>query len=548
MAVNIEQMLRSGGDVPPTRVDLINPGSQFLDDDRTFASLGLLYGGAALREAGHEVYVHDLAGDPDYRTTALNIAKGQSGGVYGVTATSPQYHHATQILEAIKSGDPESYTVIGGSHATMFSNLRNERYLQLNSDMKAVYDSDPNFRSLEVFDTVMKGEESAFFLMLNAYHNPAMREQWMDGGVTENLEGLPNPARELVDFNSYLVDRDGKAKFDIGQGATASAISQRGCPFKCLFCGSGADDDQYGRLKTPGGNFRARSPESVVAEFNEINDKYGAESFMLYDDELNVNPRRFGALLDALSQNNDEREQNGQNAYMLRGFVKGELFLRGGDVQAQAMKRAGFSQLLSGFESGDEYILANSVRKNTTVKGNLETIDLAHRNGLGVKFLTMVGHPEETYDSMKNTEDFIREGLRRSRSAGMKDTFDITALTPIVGSPIYNGMRPNDTGNFENEFPLVFRGVAGAENEGKPILYMKSVDYSDYGAGAYKTAEGEDAVITRTPELTGRDIIRVRREMDKRLREEFDIPRLMTAVDDTEHSMGQTTSPGVHGS
>ena len=72
--------------------------------------------------------------------------------------------------------------------------------------------------------------------------------------------------------------------------------------------------------------------------------------FMFYDDELNVNKKMMVNLMNEVA---NLQERLGVD-FRLRGFVKAELF---NEEQAEAMHRAGFRWLLTGFESGDETIL-----------------------------------------------------------------------------------------------------------------------------------------------------------------------------------------------
>ena len=76
---------------------------------------------------------------------------------------------------------------------------------------------------------------------------------------------------------------------------------------------------------------------------------------MLYDDELNVNPK-MTEMMRALAR---EAVFRGVE-WRLRGFIKAELF---SDEQANAMREAGFRWILTGFESGAPRILRKSTKR-----------------------------------------------------------------------------------------------------------------------------------------------------------------------------------------
>lgn len=83
---------------------------------------------------------------------------------------------------------------------------------------------------------------------------------------------------------------------------------------------------------------------------------------MLDDDELNVN-KGMVELMNALA---DLQHEPGVEL-RLSGFIKAELF---DERQAEAMYRAGFRWILTGFESGSPRILANidKRRRATTTR------------------------------------------------------------------------------------------------------------------------------------------------------------------------------------
>src|SRR2546426_961130 len=60
-------------------------------------------------------------------------------------------------------------------------------------------------------------------------------------------------------------------------------IAQLGCPFGCGFCG--------GRMSPFLRRVRMRTSENIVQEIAQLYKTYGVTGFMLYDDELNVNPK-----------------------------------------------------------------------------------------------------------------------------------------------------------------------------------------------------------------------------------------------------------------
>lgn len=525
----LERAIRESKESGAKRIALINPPSFFLTDDRVFFSLGLLSVAGVAQEAGHKVTLFDLAGYQDYEKRACDIAQG-SYDIYGVTATSPQYSYAVKINSAIKSAHPHARVVIGGPHATMFADLRKKRLAQFGLEDK-VYESDVNFRSLELFDQVIEGEELGIFEALKAL-DQVSPQKWVYSGTFDNLDELPFLPRELIDMNSYLFKDDGHAKFEINGGPATSIISQRGCPFNCNFC-SGRNIPQYRFIKSKEtGRIRAYSPERIVAELNYISSQFPQVTrFMFYDDELNIDARTTMRLMEALEENNRERERKDKVPYSFRGFVKSELLVRYPEVAA-AMKRAGFNIILSGFESGSDRILKGYIKKNTTTDINYRAAELAFQQGMQVKALTLIGNPTETLDDVRMTESFLGKIGTLAQQYGLPWDFDITILTPYPGAKVYDDAVKNN-GKFKDEFQ---RALNVDE------LYQREVDFS-LETAPYKTAPGETQVHVRTELLSGKDLLELREEIDNGIRTKYNLLKHSRSDPrkDIEHSMGQSS-------
>ena len=88
---------------------------------------------------------------------------------------------------------------------------------------------------------------------------------------------------------------------------------------------------------------RQRSEHDIVEGIRWLHQTYGYTGFMFYDDELNVS-KSFVNLMNEIHKLQQELGVE----FRLRGFVKAELFT---EQQAEAMYKAGFRWILSGFEA-----------------------------------------------------------------------------------------------------------------------------------------------------------------------------------------------------
>ncbi len=514
---------------------LINPPSGFLIDQRVFLPLGLASIAAVARDNNYDVKMIDLADDDKYEASVAEEVKRNDYGAVGITATSPQFYYAYKILNAIKKINPSIGVIIGGSHSSMFSSLRKslvqrfsaEGYFGLDLEER-IKEEDLNFAPLEDFDVIANGEEKSIFAALNALKSG---QKWVDGGVTENLDALPIPARELFDVKSYTFDSKGKSKFPIGGRASGSLISQRGCPYGCEFC-CGRDSVMYRQVKLPGGTLRAHSPERILKELDDMNKGFGLTSFMFWDDEFNLHPKRTFELCEALSTRD----------YRFRGYVKADLLVKHPEI-AEAMKKVGFSEVLSGIESGSNRILGRHINKKTSPELNYQAARILLENGIGFKALTMMGHPSETEADIMATRDWILKVGREfiDKLGERAFTFDITVFQPYAGCPIWDRAEKN-RGEFSDQYNWVYTTKKAGEVIDPEYggLYFNKVDFSTVH-GFYKGVPGEYKAFIRTKNLSAERMVYLRDSIDREIRDKLGLKQLgrITFQDQIEHSMGQ---------
>ncbi len=491
-----------GYDVWPS-VCLIIPPSAFLLDERVFPFLGILKMGAVLEAAQVPVEVLDLSGIVNYEDVVRRYVSESTTWCFGLTATTPQFPAAVRIAQAIRTVKSEARIIIGGTHATLV--VAACRYEQKENRIGRAHGA---YAQLEkAFDVVVAGDgEEAIFIALG--DDPP---QLIDGDSRQSplfltnarLDETPFPARHLIDLPSY--------RYSIGGVRATSLIAQLGCPYKCGFCA--------GRLSPMLRNIRTRSDENIIAEMLFLYQEYGFRGFMLYDDELNVNPNMV-ALMHKIAQAGRDIGVS----WTLRGFIKSERFT---DAQASAMYDAGFREILVGFESGSPRILQN-IQKIATREDNTQCVGIAHRHGLRVKALMSLGHPGESEETIRETREWLIE-VRPS-------DFDVTIITPYPGSPYYDQAVP-----FIGETEST-AWIYTCKNGDR--LFQEDVDYTT-GATHYK-GDPNDGYVSHvwTDVLDRKTLVACRNALERDARSilgiEFPQSRSSTVY---EHSMGQSMLP-----
>jgi radical SAM superfamily enzyme YgiQ (UPF0313 family) len=391
-------------------VALITPPSIFLLDERVFVNLGILKIGAVLEFEGFAVEHLDLSGVENYLDALRAFLAITPAAAVGITTTTPQLPSVVQIVAMIRACRQDLRVILGGPHVTL-------TYAAVKLERRAgrVSRAHHALARLEALaDVLVSGDgERAVFEALRPGAPGVIDGDDPKGGLfltSQSYDATPYPARHLVDLSSYRYEIDGRP--------ATSLIAQLGCPFGCGFCG--------GRNASSLRMIRTRSIRSIVDEVRLLYRTYAYTAFMFYDDELNVNKDML-SLMQALADLQDELGVD----FRFRGFIKAELFTA---AQAAAMHRAGFRWMLTGFESGAPRILEN-INKRSTRDENSRCVDLARQAGLKIKALMSIGHPGETEETVRDTQEWLRTTA--------PEDFDCTLITTYPGTPYYDEAVPH---------------------------------------------------------------------------------------------------------
>ena len=485
-------------DLDGRKIGLVIPPSPFLLDERVFVSLGILRVAASLEAHGVDVGVVDLSGVDNYLDALDSYVETADIEWIGITCTTPQLPAAVRVANRIRSIRPNLRIVLGGPHVTLTYSA-----VKVEQKNKIVNGRAQKAATLleTYFDILVSGDgELAIFECFKSDCSKMVDGDDMRGAffmTNEQYEASDRPARHLVDLSTYHYSIEGHP--------ATSLIAQLGCPFNCGFCG--------GRNSRSLRVIRNRSEHSIVEEIRWLYETYGYTGFMFYDDELNVS-KTFVNLMNELSDLQKELAVE----FRLRGFIKAELF---NEEQAEAMYRAGFRWILSGFESADPRILIN-IDKMATLEDNARVVELAHKHGLKVKALMSVGHPGETKDSILS----IRNWLIKMRV----DDFDCTVITTYPGTPYYDLAVPHAE-------PGVWTYTHKRTGDKLHAYELDHTITADYYKG---DPNGGYTAYVFTDNLSAKEIVELRDIVEKDVRTALNIPFNAGGVAvKFEHSMGQ---------
>jgi anaerobic magnesium-protoporphyrin IX monomethyl ester cyclase len=374
---------------------LVNPQSTsvFNTFGMSMPPIGLLYVAASLEQAGHSVVVRDLAAD-DGRLDNGDIRRAD---LVGISADTTRVGRALAIARRVSAtGRP---VVMGGPH--------------------------PQFMAADVFagghvDYIVKGEgEVVFPNLLAALHNGEdaasvkgliIRDK---GGLIEtppadpvNVESIPFPARHLLDLNRYRASMAGRPITPI--------VTSRGCPGACHFCSSSSFF---------GTGWRWRSAESVLAEIDEVYNRYGFRAVSFMDDNFTLAPPRVIQIVDGIIEGGYDLKW--WNLSRVDTIVKNP-------AMVAKMAAAGSTTVYLGIESGNEDTL-NSLGKNTKATDVVKAVEILRENNIESYGSYIIGNLNERASDVEKT---IAMAVSLNTNIAQ-----FSILTPYPGTKLYEEIK-----------------------------------------------------------------------------------------------------------
>jgi anaerobic magnesium-protoporphyrin IX monomethyl ester cyclase len=374
------------------RILLVNPKSKLPIDTRTSPPLGLAYLAAVAEQRGDTVRVHD----GDVESTSLEaIVRQFAPQVVGITANTTQIMAAWRDAGLVKS-ICDAFVVLGGPHPTTLPEesaakpgvdvvVRSEGemiWLELLSTFEQRLAQDPASGALTTADL----QSIRGITYLDEQGTPVCNPERPSIPAAE-LDKMPFPAWHLFSLDLYT---NLQPTVDHVEGRSLPILTSRGCPYRCSYC------SQIGPRR-----WRARSAESILAEWRWLVQEQGAAEIGVLDDSFNIDRQR---VLDICARLVDEGLHhvpwimiNGIRANIADEEVLG------------AMKRAGCIRAAFGVESGNQEILNSVVDKHLTLDQVRAAFKAARAVGMETIGFFIVGLPGETEATMDDTIRFACE-------------------------------------------------------------------------------------------------------------------------------------------
>ncbi len=336
--------------------------------------LGLLYLGAVLRDAGHQVKLLDLRARQESVEANAEVVAHFGPDVIGLSVVIPEAAVLRATTPRLKILAPQAKIVVGGPYA-------------ISSTWEVL--------GLPDIDAVVRGEGEEVLPRLVAAWTAGEMQPALPGvgypgvGVgpepepITDLDALPFPAWELAEFDTY--HQRPRHGYLYRHREYFSVLTSRGCPYHCAFCQA-----------LFGHRFRARSPQSVVDEVEALVRKHGIREIHFVDDCFNLDLARAKTICDEIVR---------------RGLNIGITFPAG--LRADAMDRelidklaaAGAFKIPYGIETASPR-LQKMLKKNVNLAKLSMIIDHTVRRGIIAHGFFMLGFPTETELEVQETIGF----------------------------------------------------------------------------------------------------------------------------------------------
>ncbi|MEK6808199.1 MAG: radical SAM protein, partial [Nanoarchaeota archaeon] len=394
--------------IPPT--DLTMSYGKLKKFSNPQPSIGIAYIAAILRENGYDVKVVDAYVNCHNVAEILDIIQQYAPDMVGISVLTPSSEMVYEISKNIRSRFPEIKIAMGNMHASLFSEeVLSDNYADL------VVHREGEITMLEVCEALKNGKplenvRGISFKKSDVIIHTPQRP------YIENLDVLPFPAWDLLQMDKYSTD----PRTEVKRGAVEMQIlATRGCPFQCTFCSSRTE-------RSLGMKYRMRNPKLVADEMVYLHERYGSEVFAFMDLAFPLVRTHAMELCNEIIN----RGLNEKIKWVTECRVKplDEELLK-------LMKRAGCVRVCFGIESGNNEIL-KLLKKNFTAEDVRRAVRIAHKAGLEIDGMFMIGLPGETTETITETIDFAIELNVRYA------IFNI--FVPYPGCELYDTLKAQD--------------------------------------------------------------------------------------------------------
>ena len=352
---------------------------------KEYAGMGFL--AAILRQHGYRVEIldADLAGyDIDQAVAAITT---YDASLIGITMLQVAAHPTLEIVQRLRDGGIGVHITLGGH----FPTFTVEDLLKHNEGVDSIVIGEGEYTLLELTEAVLENRE------WRQIRGIAYREE--DRIVTTE----PRPL--IKDLDSLPFQERDTLKEVLERGGQAAIITSRGCYGNCAFCSVNAF-----YKKSPGLKWRARSPEKVGEELEQLVENWGASIFVFNDDNF-IGPGKAGK----------QRAREVAREIIRRGLdIQFAIPAAVNDIEPdlfRLLKEAGLRSVFLGIESMNQEDL-RYLNKHTTTEQNEAAIRILEELGIFYQIGFIMFYPNSTIEQIEHNIRYIKDNIVQNDYCG----------------------------------------------------------------------------------------------------------------------------------
>ena len=369
-------------DTPPT-LDW-SAESNFTKGGRRFPALSVtgeitysylnLQAAAILRDAGHEVaYIDCQAESVSFEELVPKVA-AHAADLVIMYVEQIKIHVDKALADAIRKGNGAQVGLVGPFVTPVGTQVVKDTP-SVSFALRGEYDES----LLEVVQAMASGADWRMVEGLSVRHEDGRVEEVGTYRHVTDLDSLPFPAYDLVDFSRYH-------ESVFRRKPAATMITSRGCPYQCIYC--------WFPQTIYGHKWRYQSAERVVAEMEHLHREFGVKEIRVDDDILELNRDRVVQICRLLREKDMDLTWSPQ---CRPDRMDLELL--------QEMSAAGCSRILYGCESASQEIL-DKMKKNIKVEAIENATRWTKEAGIDVHNCFILGFPWDTHETVKRTIEY----------------------------------------------------------------------------------------------------------------------------------------------
>lgn len=371
--------------------------------------LWLIYAAAVCQKDGFDVEFLDAPAKPMSHSESYDFVKkhGKGTRLFVIDTSTPSIYNDIEFGDKLKELYPEAYVILVGTHPSALPYETLKKSDRIDAVARHEYDYIIREYARAIRDNI--GFEHVMGITYRERGNIVSNN---DMEYITNLDDIPF-ASEFI--KNYLNYKD--YFFAAAEYPEIQIFTGRGCMAHCNYC-------VYPQT-LHGHEYRLRTPENVVAEFEYIASNFpDVKQIVIEDDTFTAKKQRIVDICNLLI----EKKLNKRFRWLCNARVNLDY------ETMKLMKRAGCHLIIPGIESGSQKIL-NNIKKGTTIEQIYQYVKDAKKAGLFVHACYMVGNNGETKETMNET---LRLALELNT-----DTAQFYPLLPFPGTEAYAWAKTN---------------------------------------------------------------------------------------------------------